>query len=740
VTPGATPDVQAILVDAVQHHQAGRLDEAIAAYRQALVLDPACVGALNNLGTALCDQGKLEEAEASYRLALNFAPGDAEAHNNLGTVLYQREELDQAVASYRQALALRPDHAEAHNNLGTALFSLGKLDEALASYRSALASKPDFVSARIHLGTALWDQGKLDEAAAAFRQASAIDPHSTEALNRLAAVMMIKGDPTTALDIVWRSLQIAETDKSRRLFADIVKQTCWTRDEPRIRDALSRALAEPWARPGDLARVSANLIKLEPDIGAAVARAAEAWPKPLSARELFGSAGVARFAADKLLCSLLSSTQNTDIALERFLTMARRLMLQAATAMPAGSDEAGLNFHSALARQCFINEYVFFHAADEIRDAEKLRDALAAGLATGKTVPSAWVVAVAAYFPLHAVASAGRLLDMPWPAEVAGLLAQQIVEPREEEQLRGTIARATPIDDPVSRLVKAQYEENPYPRWIRMPPIEDSNTAMAYLSKRFPLAPFGREGASKRTQLLSAGCGTGQLAIEAAMAIKAQLLAVDLSLSSLAYAKRKARELGLTSIEFAQADILELGATDKRFDVIECSGVLHHMTNPFAGWLALLSLLRPGGFMQVGLYSQTARRDIARTRRLIAERDYGTSADDIRRCRQELLALDERESLGNATTSSDFFGISTCRDLLFHSQEQQMTLSGIAAFLHENGLTFLGFEMDGNVLQAYRKRFPRDPAATNLDHCQAFELDNPGTFAGMYIFWVQKPV
>jgi 2-polyprenyl-3-methyl-5-hydroxy-6-metoxy-1,4-benzoquinol methylase len=336
-------------------------------------------------------------------------------------------------------------------------------------------------------------------------------------------------------------------------------------------------------------------------------------------------------------------------------------------------------------------------------------------------------------------------LALPWAAPVADVLAQQIAEPQEEEQLRATMARATPIKDAVSRLVRDQYEENPYPRWVRMPPAEGANAIMEYLRKKFPFAPFARGSSGNHTELFSAGCGTGQIAIEIAMGIKARLLAVDLSLASLGYAKRKTRELGLTSIEYAQADLMELGAPEfgragRQFDAIECSGVLHHMADPFAGWRALLSLLRPGGFMLIGLYSQVARRDIVRTRRLIAERGFGAGADEIRRCRQDLLDLAERENLATATSSSDFFGMSSCRDLLFHSQEVEMTLGGIAAFLRDNALTFLGFEIESSALHAYRKKFPDDLAATNLTHWQAFELDNPSTFVGMYIFWVQKHV
>ena len=70
---------------------------------------------------------------------------------------------------------------------------------------------------------------------------------------------------------------------------------------------------------------------------------------------------------------------------------------------------------------------------------------------------------------------------------------------------------------------------------------------------------------------------------------------------------RKTRELGVSSIEYAQADLLKLGSLGKQFDVIEAGSVLHHLADPWTGWRTLLSLLRPGGFMLLGLYSNIAR-------------------------------------------------------------------------------------------------------------------------------------
>ena len=67
-----------------------------------------------------------------------------------------------------------------------------------------------------------------------------------------------------------------------------------------------------------------------------------------------------------------------------------------------------------------------------------------------------------------------------------------------------------------------------------------------------------------------------------------------------------------------------------------------------------------------------------------------------------------------------------------------MTLTGIAAFLRDHNLAFLGFEIDADVLGAYRQRFPADRAATSVGQWQIFENENPGTFRSMYNFWIQK--
>ena len=719
---------------------AGRLREAEAGFRQAIALDPDLVEAHIHLGNVLREQGKLDAAEISYRRAIALQADEVFAHIGLGNVLNDRGDLQGAIDCYRLALALNNNIAEAHNNCGNALNDLGRFEEAIACYQQALALMPDLVQARNNIAVVLRNQGKLQEAKVIFRQIIQSHPAYVTALDNLASLLSMQGDVVAATNVICQSLTLQQTLSAQRIFVDVIRNSRWIEDDDTIRSLMVRALTEPWGRPSDLAQAGAELLKLDPYTGSCIAKAVTAWPGLLSAQELYGPNGPAALLDNPVLCSLLNSTQNPDVDMERFLTAARHLLLEEAVGAVASHDEhEALSFYSALAQQCFINEYVFSQSEEEGRQVDKLCVRLTAALESGAPVSALWVMAIAAYRSLGSVPLSARLLDRQLPEPAAALLAQQIVEPQAEALLRAEIPRLTDIADGVSRDVRALYEENPYPRWVRTARGEALNGIGAYLYRKFPLARFQRL-AGTSVDILVAGCGTGQHSIEVARRFRdSQMLAIDLSLSSLAYARRKSQELGLTNIEYAQADILELGTLGRTFDLIEAAGVLHHMADPYAAWGTLLSLLRPGGFMMVGLYSEVARRDILRARRFIAARQFEPVPEQIRRCRQEIMALPEAEGLASLPELSDFFSISTCRDLLFHVQEHYVTLAGIDDYLRGAGLTLLGFEISPNVLHAYRQRFPNDPAATNLVQWQIFENENPDTFSSMYQFWIQKP-
>ena len=203
------------------------------------------------------------------------------------------------------------------------------------------------------------------------------------------------------------------------------------------------------------------------DLGVALAVAAR--PNPMPGEQLAGAGGLPAFAEDRLLCALLETTPICDFGLEQFITAVRCHLLMAAWTMTGAVTEPILGLYSAIARQCFINSYVFAQSPLETAWLNELRDRLVTALASGAPFPALSVVAVAACIPLHTLQGAEALLDRQWPQSVAAVVAQQVCEPLDEQRSRATMPVLTRIGNGVSLRVRGQYEEHPYPQWIKVP-------------------------------------------------------------------------------------------------------------------------------------------------------------------------------------------------------------------------------------------------------------------------------
>ena len=241
----------------------------------------------------------------------------------------------------------------------------------------------------------------------------------------------------------------------------------------------------------------------------------------------------------------------------------------------------------------------------------------------------------------------------------------------------------------------------------------------------------------KKPSILIAGCGTGRHAVETLSRFdNSTVLAVDLSLTSLAYAQRKTNELGLNNIHYMQADILSLKQLNRTFDIIECSGVLHHMSDPLKGWKELVKCLKSGGLMKIGLYSELARKSIVKIQQEIKEKKIGSSEIQIRDFRSELVRLN-RNNQKTLEGRGSFFSMSEFRDLLFHVQEHRFTLEKIQIVLEDLGLIFCGFENE-KIVREFKIHNEEFIDLYDLTKWIRFEKTNPRIFMGMYQFWCQK--
>jgi SAM-dependent methyltransferase len=539
-------------------------------------------------------------------------------------------------------------------------------------------------------------QHKLEDAVRAYKQLLTLKPDHAEAANNLGIVLLVQG-----------KLREASASFARSL-------------------SLMPQLFEQYGG------IVATLVAVLPTFGEAMRRAASAWPNRLTIEQLFGGAGFAAVGNDPMLLCMLQSVPARAIEFEFVLTSLRAALIAGAG---NAQDDRVLAFSCALAKQCFINEYVFATTPEEDAQLDRLKAMLTAAIASGETIAPMQLAAIAMYHPLHTLPDANALLAREWPAALDAVVTQQLREPLEELALRPTIARLTPIDDDVSQRVRQQYEENPYPRWVKAAGGVKPMALDAALRAKFPTAAFTLLEKTDSIDILVAGCGTGLGVQVAQIYTGARVLAVDLSLSSLSYAKRTTPPALADRVDYVQADILKLGAIGRDFDLIDCQGVLHHMRDPFEGWRVLLSLLRPGGIMHLGLYSEIARRDVVAARAFIAERGYAATPEDIRRCRDDLL----KAHMASVSRFSDFFSTSECRDLLFHVQESRTTIPAIKAFIDGHGLKFIGFDFQEAEAQQFRAMFADAGwSMSDLGKWDAVEAKYPNIFGNMYQFWVQK--
>jgi len=715
---------------------AGDVDAAAVSYGRATELAPEHAGAHFNLGITHLLRGKPLEAERSFRAALILNPDFPEALVGLADALETTSRDDQALAALDTAIDQRPDYAGALLNSALLLRKLGKFDLAAERLRGVVLLTPDDPAAHYHLGMTLHDAGRLADASSSYRRALSLQPGFIEARTNLALVLQLDGRKVEAIDLLFAVVAERPADPQlRRLLAESLDGIALSSAADYQRVILRELCADDNISMHWLNSALIGLIKSH--VGyAAMRQWARESKNPLAVPE------VQALMRDDLLLTALPRMTLIDVEVERVFTAIRRYTLLDFVSRSDGSaldSIPALEFVCALARQCFYSGYAFFAEADEMQAAQSLQASLATALAEPATrLPRLEhsLAIMALYNPLHALPGAERLeceLEYNWCEAFGPLVREQLSNRREEREIARRMRVLTPIDDRVSVAVREQYEQNPYPRWVSAPhPGVEAIEALAARLRPGQPAPAWR----RPVPMLVAGCGTGHHPIQLARKHPdADVLAVDLSLASLAYASRMTKQLGISNIAYVQGDILHLSTLDRRFEVVECCGVLHHLDDPVQGWKVLVGLMERDGLMRIALYSEHARGGIRAAREFSCSLRLPDSAEGIRRCRHAIMALEPGHPARDALGFEDFYTLDGCRDLVLHAREHQFTLPRIADCLEQLDLRFLGFECSESTRRGFQQMFPGSEVATDLAAWDRFEQAYPGTFKGMYTFW-----
>ncbi|WP_269625278.1 class I SAM-dependent methyltransferase [Prochlorococcus marinus] len=743
-------------------------------------------------------KGNLEEAEKGYMAFLNNGYSDADIISNYALICEEKEENDKAIRLYEkctksfpnhiysklnlsflyyklnhlekaeiiieEAIKLKPSLPNGHCIRGLILKSLNKYNESKLSLEKAIELDKNFFDAYINLGLLNKDSNKYDEAEEYYLKALEINDKSAIVHLNLGACYKEKKELEKAILHTEKAIEIDNKLEKCNLnlatiynqIGDYKKSLSFIKKEILLNknSELSFQLLSEIIKKGELLNISKKdnreLINNILD------------RKDISHRELFGCINniISKELLEKLsiLDSELYENNEFNILInqkelikalsllifcsplwEKVLVNIRKIFLISYSDKHKVSNSI-LNFIIGLGSQCFLNEYVYYISTEEKYKLEELKKTI------NENINKDYKLAIiSCYQSLSSINNTTIDLNtyVSNNKEFNSLLNLQFKELNDEKNISKGIKKIGNIKDSISKEVKNQYELNPYPRWRYNSYAKENklNFFSVINAEIYPntIKSNSSQLKDKKTNILIAGCGTGIQILEASRYSNCEITAIDLSNSSISYAKRKVDEYGLKNVDFIEMDLLELTALNKRFDLIECSGVLHHMNDPNKGLSNLFNVLEPRGFLKLGLYSKYARKEILKARELIKEKNIQPSVDGIRSFRNDVLNGEIKE-LNKITNWSDFYSTSMCRDLCFHSHENCYSLIEIKEMLKVFNLEFLGFTLSKDIKDKYQRDKKDIDSLKDLELWDKFEKLNPNCFREMYQFWARKSI
>src|SRR5271165_952127 len=246
------------------------------------------------------------------------------------------------------------------------------------------------------------------------------------------------------------------------------------------------------------------------------------------------------------------------------------------------------------------------------------------------------------------------------------------------------------MNRPVNRSeeVRKFYERMPYP--APLADLDDHRELYKNPARRraeFHLIWPG-ERPRENQEILIAGCGTSQAARYALREPAARVTAIDVSDTSLRHTGDLQRKYNLTNLELQKLPIERAREMGRSFDLVVCTGVLHHLPDPDAGLCALRDVLKPGGAMRLMVYASYGRAGIYMMREYCRLLEVDPSETDLQTLGAALKALPPDHPIsGLLRRSKDFWRPEAMADALLHPQDRAYAVPELYAWLDRCGMS-----------------------------------------------------
>jgi len=258
------------------------------------------------------------------------------------------------------------------------------------------------------------------------------------------------------------------------------------------------------------------------------------------------------------------------------------------------------------------------------------------------------------------------------------------------------------VQGDVTDLVKSFYEEHPFPNYDD----HDSLSSLISKSRKGVYARLLGDQIPYNARILEVGCGTGQLSNFLGIGCRT-VVGTDLCLNSLRLAENFRRQQGLSRVRFLQMNLFRPALQKEQFDVVLCNGVLHHTSDPYGGFKSICKLVKPGGYIIIGLYN-TYGRLLLDARRVLFRITGG---------RMKWIDPYMRKTRMSAGKQDAWF-----HDQYRHPHESKHTMGELIGWYEDNGFEYINGIPKPRVWDAFstnERMFEKNPKGTLFERSLA---------------------
>ena len=685
-----------------------------------------------------------DEAEKLFLEILEYKPNCLDSLFFLGVIKLKNNENDLALIFLNRYLEFNEENHLVHLNIGIIHTKLNNSDLAIASYLRSLSYKVS-PAALQNLSSLLWKKGDKKQSVKYYNKLTKIYP-SREKFANLSLMYQSNQNYRESIEIGSKVILEKINDQFEELAISTFCKSLLNlkqNDIAEINDVIHKVIDCLLSQGNEIYDLPANFIQsIFVNYDTKNPNKLEFNEKSISKLVIddpliFSDESFFHLISNDLIKNFLRVNLVTNIHLENIFTKLREFMLESYILERNDFIKKNIDLIISINIQCEFNGYIWNVSKKEENYLASIKKQILNLINDGKYIPEELICIYGSYYPIYNFNELKAYLlknENKFNFDISEIIHSHILLPIEIIKNSDLNDNKIDITDQTSQIVKKLYESYPYPRWKgKIKNYQNSlsnygNTSSYVLNKISP---------TEKKDILVAGCGTGKELIQIAGTYKhSKIIAIDLSSSSLGYTKIKIDEHNFKNIELKNLDILDLDKLNKKFDIIICRGVLHHMYDPSKGLKALNGCLKDDGIMNIALYSELARNDLSKIRNKIKLLKYENNLKDVRKFRSEIKSDKDTKFIWSIR---DFYSYYEFQDLIFHPREVLFNISQIQNLLKSNNLKFLEFDAINNkVFEMYKSKFIDDDNFNSLDNWRILEEENNQIFMGMYQFFLEK--